>query len=190
MTEESMTFGLVGAPNKVYDITVVYKSSKTEPRKEKYRASGLDAVRKHILNQYGSIGHAIIKVSLGKKTLGKMEIGAGAPKWIADGKTRLVSRQGKPIDPKSKSMLKTDFTKFSAVGIPIYKIYYSAFTESYDVLGRKYNGEWVYGRDYDLKTGIWNGGRYNFDIDALYDRVNGPNGHVFINNRRGPTGRF
>lgn len=85
---------------------------------------------------------------------------------------------------------KPDFTKISSAGIPIYKIWYSPLMESYDVLGRKKSGEWVYGRDYDLKKGIWQGGKYDYDIDNLYKRVGGTYPVLYKNNRRGKTGRF
>ena len=85
---------------------------------------------------------------------------------------------------------KNDFTKVSAAGIPIYKIWYSPLMDSYDVLGRSKSGEWVYGRDYDLKDGVWQGGRYDYDIDNLYKRVGGTYPKVYKNNHRGPTGKF
>lgn len=96
----------------------------------------------------------------------------------------------KASKPKKKVAKKPDFTKISAAGIPIYKIWYSPMWDSYDVLGRSKNGEWVYGRDYDLKDGVWQGGRYDYDIDNLYKRVGGTYPVLFKNNRRGKTGKF
>ncbi len=96
----------------------------------------------------------------------------------------------KTTRPKKKVAKKPDFTKISAAGIPIYKIWYSSLMDSYDVLGRSKKGEWVYGRDYDLKDGVWQGGRYDYDLNNLYKRVGGTFGKVVVDNHRGNTGRF
>lgn len=111
--------------------------------------------------------------------------------WL-DGKNqapKYIYKNGKLRETR-KAVKKHDYTKISAAGIPIYKIWYSPLMDSYDVLGRSKNGEWVYGRDYDLKDGIWKGGRYDYDIDNLYKRVGGTYPVVFKNNHRGKTGKF
>ena len=96
-------------------------------------------------------------------------------------------------DKKSKKRAtkkpKKDFTKYSATGAPIYKIWYNGIGGTYDCLA-KINNEWVYGRDYNLSTGVWQGGRYDYDIDNLYRRVGGTFGKVVVDNKRGPSGRF
>lgn len=58
------------------------------------------------------------------------------------------------------------------------------------VKARKSDGEWAYGRDYNLKTGIWQGGRYSMNLNQLYERVGGTFGRVYKDNHVGKTGKF
>lgn len=114
--------------------------------------------------------------------------------WLVhkDGKITAYDMRGdgKILKTIKNPMAKKDYTKYTQQGMRIYKIWYSPLTESYDVLARKSDGEWAYGRDYNLKTGIWQGGRYSMNLNQLYERVGGTFGRVYKDNHRGPTGKF
>ena len=82
---------------------------------------------------------------------------------------------------------KPDYTKYNCSGFPIYKIWESFGT--YNVLAKNDHGEWVFGRNYNLETGLWQGGTYKIRIDDLYERCP-PYGRLVVDNHRGPTGRY
>lgn len=114
--------------------------------------------------------------------------------WITKKKEKIVTYEmrgdGKILKTIKNPMAKKDYTKVTQQGMRIYKIWYSPLTESYDVLARKSDGEWAYGRDYNLKTGIWQGGRYSMNLNQLYERVGGTFGRVYKDNHVGKTGKF
>lgn len=167
----------------------------------------INRIRQYIMNDSafrnvtGAITVRQIKAD-GKKTVGDMMRWKGVWEWrsFPSHANHVVAKDGSigPILNKNvaskkavkKKPAKKDFTKYTAMGLPVYKIWYNGIMDSYDCLARQKNGEWVYGRDYDLKDGIWQGGRYDYDLDNLYRRVGGTFGKVVVNNKRGPTGKF
>lgn len=95
---------------------------------------------------------------------------------------RTASKDVKPFKGSA------DYTKYSAVGFPIYKIWESF--GQYCVLSKNpKTGEWIFGRRYDLDTGIWGGGTYRLNIDDLYERCP-PYGKLVVDNKRGNTGKY
>ena len=92
------------------------------------------------------------------------------------------------VSKDRKSGGNVDFTKSNRFGFPIYKIWESF--GQYNVLARNpETGEWVYGRRYDMDSGIWAGGTYRLNIDDLYERCP-PYGKLVVDNKRGNTGKY
>ena len=195
---ESMTFGLVSKPVKKYRVEIRYVDPRNvlNVRDNKFitvQATDLTALRRELLLKYGHTPSIEAWVEDDKGKVGELDMAfpGSAPVWMS----ARDRRQGTVVAPNGRLAPNAvhayfDFTKYSAVGIPIYKIYYYRGWDTYDVLGRKFNGEWVFGRDYDLKTGVWQGGTYRMDLNDLYKRVDTNLPRAYIDNKRGPTGRF
>lgn len=104
-------------------------------------------------------------------------------------------REGHPVGGLSVYRSKNrrsspDYTKVTVNGFSIYKIF-DSFGQ-YDVLAKNDAGMWVWGRNYDLDKGYWQGGDYRHDIGDLYELVTERHfiGKLVQDNHRGPTGRF
>ncbi len=193
------TFGLVSKPVKKYRVEIRYVNHKNGDVKDNkfinVQVTDLTALRKDLLRQYGHTPtiNAIIEDENGRVGELDMAYPGCPPVWYSAKSNRSYS--GVQVTPNGGLATNVkyhpyyDYEKYSAIGIPIYKIWRNMFG-NFDVLGRKFNGEWVFGHDYDLKDGVWKGGKYDYDIDNLYKRVGRNFPKPYIDNKRGPTGKF
>lgn len=198
----NMTFGLVSEDKKsarskytTYEIHIHRTDSKAI-KKETVLATGIIPLRKKILREMGHISTSVaFFIYSGEDQLGVLATGKGGPRWTSSsnpGNYYRVYANGvisnKPLD--RGAIYPPKYTEYNNIGMPIYKIWYNSISNSYDVLARKFNGEWAYGHDYDIKEGVWKGGRYDYDVNDLYKRVGGTPSKVVVDNKRGPSGRF
>lgn len=196
-TSRPMTFGLASKPVKKYRVEIKYIDHKNgKVRDNKFitvDATDITALRRKLLRDYGHTPtiDAIIEDDNGRVGELDMAYPGCPPFWYSAAKG---ARKGVQVAPNgglapNARYAYYDYEKYSAVGIPIYKVWRNMFGD-FDVLGRKFNGEWVFGHDYDLKDGVWKGGKYDYDIDNLYKRVGRNFPKPYIDNKRGPTGKF
>lgn len=118
----------------------------------------------------------------------------GIYEWYSQSGAAVISMPRGTTENKlpkpGRSSDRRNFKKFTADGFPIYKIWqYWDSDNGYNVLAKNNYGEWVYGRNYNIKTGRWAGGTYRVHINDLYDR-SPPTGRLVVDNKRGNTGKY
>lgn len=157
-------------------------------QKVKMVAKDIDNMRRILMNKYTK-GLFVIctapKNEDSTRVIGQLVIKPKGTYWVpSDSDVR------RPV-LKNGKLQKMDFKKYTADGFPIYKIWkYWNSDDGHVVLARHpKSNEWIFGRNYNIKTGRWVGGTYRMRLEDLYERCP-PYGVLIVNNKRGPTGKY
>lgn len=172
----------LGDGGKRFEVRYIMNEDQYKSSFKKFRNDDLGYGREDLLSDVNGKAARITRVRDKKKSRWKFKPLVGL-KFL---QRKPSAKRSASKDRKSGGNL--DFTKSNCLGFPIYKIWES-FGQYYVLAKNPETGEWVFGRRYDLDTGIWGGGTYRLNIDELYERCP-PYGRLVVDNHRGDTGKY